>query len=65
MAAMKKSIWSNIIKMKLTLREMLLELSPAVVSCWDETKCVGSVHNISSMCVAEFGFLTENLDSGC
>ena len=44
---------------------MLLEFSLAVVSCQDETKCVGNVHNISSMRVAEFNFLTENLDGEC
>ena len=41
--------------------EFLLE----VVSCQGETQCVGNVHNISSPRVAEFDFLTENLDSGC
>ena len=37
----------------------------AVVSCRGETQCVGNVHNVSSTRVAEFDFLTENLDSGC
>ena len=36
----------------------------AVVSCWGETQCAGNGHNVSSMRVAEFDFLTENLDSG-
>ena len=44
---------------------MLLEFLLAVVSCRGETQCVGNVDNISSMRVAEFDFLTENLDSGC
>ena len=44
---------------------MLLEFLPAVVSCRGETRCVGNVHNISSTRVAEFNFLTENLDCGC
>ena len=37
----------------------------AVVSCRGETQCGGNVHNVSSKRVAEFDFLTENLDSGC
>ena len=37
----------------------------AVVSCRGETQCGGNVHNVSSTRVAEFDFLTENLDSGC
>ena len=37
----------------------------AVVSCPGETQCGGNVHNVSSTRVAEFDFLTENLDSGC
>ena len=44
---------------------MPLEFLPAVVSCRGETECVGNVHNIGSTRVAEFDFLTENLDSGC
>ena len=44
---------------------MLLEFLLAVVYCRGETQWVGKVHNVSSMCVAEFNFLTENLDSGC
>ena len=44
---------------------MLLEFLLAVVSCRGETPCVGDVHNVSSMRVAEFDFLSENLDSGC
>ena len=43
---------------------MLLEVLLAVVSCRGETQCVGNVHNVSSTHVAEFDFLTENLDSG-
>ena len=42
-----------------------MEFLLAVVSCHGETQCVGNVHNISSTRVAEFDFLTENLDSGC
>ena len=42
-----------------------MEFLLAVVSCQGETQCVGNVHNISGTCVAEFDFLTENLDSGC
>ena len=30
-----------------------------------ETQFGGNVHNVSSTRVAEFDFLTENLDSGC
>ena len=44
---------------------MLLEFSVAVVSCRDETQCVGNVHNVSSTHVTEFDFLKENLGSGC
>ena len=44
---------------------MPLEFLPAVVSCRGETQCVGNVHNIGSTRVAEFDFLTENLDTGC
>ena len=33
-----------------------------VVSFRGETQCVGIVHNVSSTRVAEFDFLTENLD---
>ena len=36
-----------------------------VVSCRGEVQCVGNVPNVSSTRVAEFNFLTENLDSGC
>ena len=48
-------------------RETLLEFSLAVVSCRDETQCVGNVHNVhvSNTRVAQFNFLKENLDSGC
>ena len=41
-----------------------MEFSLAVVSCGDETQCVGNVHNVSSTYVAEFDFLTENPDNG-
>ena len=44
---------------------MLLQFLLAVVSCRGETQCGGNVHNVSSTRVAEFDFLTENLDSGC
>ena len=44
---------------------MLLQFLLAVVSCRGETQCAGNVHNVSSKRVAEFDFLTENLDSGC
>ena len=33
-------------------------------SCRGETHCAGNLHNVSSTRVAEFDFLTENLDSG-
>ena len=46
-------------------KKMLLEFLLAVVSCRDKTQCVGNVHKISGMCVAEFNFLTKNLDNGC
>ena len=36
----------------------------AVVFCRGETQCVGDVHNQSSTRVAEFDFLSGNLDSG-
>ena len=42
-----------------------MEFLLAVVSCQGETQCVGNVHNISGARVAEFDFLTENLDGGC
>ena len=63
MASVRKSMWSNIIKMELT--ETLLEFLLAVVSCRGETQFDGNVHNVSSTRVAEFDFLTENLESGC
>ena len=44
---------------------MLLEFLLAVVSCRDETQCIGDVRNIGSTRVAKFDFLTENLDNGC
>ena len=44
---------------------MLLQFLFAVVSCRGETQCGGNVHNIRGTCVAEFDFVTENLDSGC
>ena len=44
---------------------MLLEFLLAVVSCQGETQYVGKLHIVSSTHVAEFDFLTENLDSGC
>ena len=37
----------------------------AVVSCQGETQFVGDVHNLSSTRVAEFDFLSGNLNSGC
>ena len=42
-----------------------MEFSLAVVSCREETQCVGNVHNVSSTRVAQLAFLIENLDSGC
>ena len=42
-----------------------MEFLLAVVSCRGETQCVGNVHNVSSTRVAEFDFLSENLDSRC
>ena len=66
MAAVKKSIWKNIIKMKLTdkkrywnfrLRLFLAEMRLNV--------CTGNVHNVSNTRVAEFDLLTENLDGCC
>ena len=42
-----------------------MEFLLAVVSCRGETQCVGNVHDVSSTHIAEFDFLTENLDSGC
>ena len=44
---------------------MLLHFLLAVVSCRGETQFGGNVHNVSSTQVAEFDFLTENLDIGC
>ena len=62
MASVKKSMGSNIIKMKLTEEKRFLL---GVVSCRGETQFGGNVPNVSSTRVAEFDFLTENLDSGC
>ena len=42
-----------------------MQFLPAVVSCRSETQCAGNLRNVSSTRVAEFDFLTENLDSGC
>ena len=42
-----------------------MEFLLAVVSCRGETQCVGNVHKVGSTRVAEFDFLTENLDGGC
>ena len=65
MAAVIKSIQSNIIKMiEVDLRERQLEFSVWVNSYRNETQCVGNVHNVSSTRVTEFDFLKENLDSG-
>ena len=50
--------------MKLT-EENATGILLAVVSCRDETQCVGKVHNVSSTRFAEFDFLIENLNSGC
>ena len=50
--------------MKLT-EEKRLQFLLAVVSCRGETQSGGNVNNVSSTRVAEFDFLTENLDSGC
>ena len=51
--------------MKFTEEKLNWNFLLAVVSCRGETVCVGNVHNVSSTRVAEFDFLTENLDSGC
>ena len=40
-----------------------MEFLLAVVSCRGETLCVWNVHNVSSTSIADFDFLTENLDS--
>ena len=65
MADVKKNIQSNIIKMKLIEGKRYQNFRLRVDSCRDENQCVGNVHNVSSTRVAEFDFLTENLDSGC
>ena len=65
MAAVKKSIRSNINKNEVDGRETLLEYLLGVVSCRGEAQCVGNVHNVSSTRIAEFDLLSENLDSGC
>ena len=59
MASVKKSMLNEVDR-----RETLLQFLLAIVSCRGETQCGGNVRNVSSTCVAEFDFLTENLDSG-
>ena len=64
MAAVNKSIWRKIILTKLTEEKrywnFCLRMFVAEVRLsWDY------VHNVSSARVAEFNFLTENLDSEC
>ena len=44
---------------------MLLEYLLALFSCRGETQCAGNVQNVSSTRLAEFDFLTENVDRGC
>ena len=61
MAALKKSIWSNIIKMKLTEEKRYWNFRLRFFLA----EAIGNVHNVSSTRVAEFDFLTENLGSEC
>ena len=65
MAAVKKSMWINIIKMKVTEEKPYLNFCLRLFLAAGETQCVGNVHNVSSTRVAEFDLLTENLDSEC
>ena len=65
MASVKESMWSNIIKMKLTEEKRYCNFCLRLFSWQGETQCGGNVHNVSSTRVAEFDFLTENLDGGC
>ena len=62
MASVKKSMWSNVIKMKLTEEKRYCNFCLRLFLA--ETQFGGNVHNVSSTRVAEFDFLTENLDSG-
>ena len=51
---------------RLTRNAIGIFASLRIVSCRDETQCVGKVHNVSStQSVAAFDFLKENLDGGC
>ena len=65
MAAVKKSMRSNIIKMKLTEEKRYWNFCLLLLLAEVRVKCVGNVHNVSSTRVAEFDLLSENLDSGC
>ena len=63
MAAVIKSIKSNIIRMKVT-EEKAVRIFGRGRFLRNETQCVGNVHNVSTTRVTEFNFLRENLDSG-
>ena len=64
MAAVKRACEVTLLKWSWLKRNAVGIFLPAVVSYRGETQCVGNMHNVSSMRVAEFDFLTENLDTG-
>ena len=66
MAAVNKSMWSNIIKMKLNEEKRYWKFCLWLFLAEVRLNVLGMcTDNVSSMRVAVFDFLTENLDSGC
>ena len=63
MAAVKKSIQSNIIKIKLTKEKRYKNFCYRLFLAKMRLFALGNVHNVSSTRVAQFDFLTENLDN--
>ena len=62
MAAVKKSMWSNIIKMKLTEEKRYWNVCLQLFLTEVRLNCVGNVHNVSSTCVADFNLILININ---
>ena len=65
----KNELWKPVritifVKSTISMQSVSVFFLLAVVFCRGETQCVGDVHNQSSTRVAEFDFLSGNLDSG-
>ena len=58
MAAVQKSFWGRIIKMK------SIDIEENIYG-QDESQCFGDGQYVSGMRVAELNFITEAFDSGC